>query len=134
MTTTTHTTDPGYTQREMEEMAAAAELDHGRFIDGTDEVLHRVGDDVDTLYPASEELEAAGVDIVALAQAAREGLDMRQFGLAIENELELDSFSSMLATDGVAGVNTNLALFNEHKAHCAEHPTVTDRVLALHGE
>ncbi len=136
MTTTHENTgnDTGYTAREIAEMAASADLDRARFIDGDDEVLHRVGDAVDTLFPDSDTLEAAGVDIVALNEARKNGLDMTAFGKAIGNGMELGFFSEMLERTGVEETNNALALFNDHAADVAETPDPIDRVLAIHGE
>lgn len=136
MTTTQENTgsDTGYTAREIAEMAASAELDRARFIDGDDEVLHRAGDDVDTLFPDSDILEAAGVDIVALNEARKNGLDMTAFGKAIRNGMELGFFSEMLERTGVEETNNALGLFNDHAADVAETPDQIDRVLAIHGE
>jgi len=64
--------DDGITS-EMREMAAGAYLDAHRFEDETDRILDRVGDDVDALYPDSDELQAQGVDTVALAEAMQAG-------------------------------------------------------------
>lgn len=133
MTTTHENTGngTGYTDREIAEMAAGRELDRARFLSGQDEVLHTAGDDVDTLYPDSDTLEAAGVDIVALNEARNNGLDMAAFGKAIDNGMKLEFFSEMLERNGVNETNNALALFNDH---AAATPDPIDRALAIHGE
>lgn len=135
--TTTHentgSNGTGFTDREIAEMAASRELDVARFSGSlTAEVLHALDGDQDPLYPDSDVLEAAGVDIVTLNEARKNGLDMAAFGKAIDNGMQLEFFSEMLERNGVSETNNALALFNDHAADVAATPDPIDRVLAVH--
>ena len=103
----------GWTLADALSAAAARSLDDNRFgePDFFAEILARHGDETRVpLYPASDELEAAGVDLVALNNAASNGLDMQVFGQALASGLALVEVNHLVNTyegDDLTGMLQN---------------------------
>ena len=102
---------------------AACMLDQNRFGEPSfvDDVLARHGDESRApLYPASDVLEAAGVDLAALNNAAANGLDMRVFGQAVNAGLDLADVNDLLDRYDGDGDNLTGMLANFVEASAAQ--------------
>ncbi len=125
-------------------MAASAKLDTMRFVDNIDRVLARIGDEVVALYPDSDELEAAGVDVVALAKVVGRKVSAKRLGRWVEAGLDINLAVSALGhglnsnsiqalvrmsadVDEANGVLANYVEAKEDEAHYA---SVEDRIFA----
>lgn len=100
--------------------AAAARLEELRFLDTDGEsdeqarILDRLGEgDIPGRFPPVTDLENAGCDLVALAEAADSGLDMDLFGQACEKGLPVAAFvqSVALGDDEIEDIHGMLHLF-----------------------
>ncbi len=125
-------------------MAASAKLDTMRFVDNTTRVLARIGDEVDALYPDSDELEACGVDIVALAKVlgrkvsakrlgrwVAAGVDINLAVSALNHGLNSNAVQALVRTSSDADeVNGVLANYVEAKEDEALYASVEDRIFA----
>ena len=127
-------------------LAAGAKLDSLRFVSDTDRILARIGDeeDVEAFYGDSDELEATGIDLVALARlmprklSAKRlgnwhnlGLDINAAVMAINHGLTATSISRLIVWLGnIDEVNGAIANFVDAKEDEAKFATVEDRILA----
>jgi hypothetical protein len=74
--------------------AAYHGLDRMRYLDLMDRTLAMHGDEVETLFPEVESLEASGANLVTLHYALTEGgLSPRAFGQALAAGIDLATFS-----------------------------------------
>ncbi len=120
----------GWTHAQALSAAAGRMLDQNRFGDNNPdaELLAFHGEDVGVaLYPSSDELEQAGVDLVALNNAFTNGLDSDVFGQAVNAGLSLADVNDLLDRYNADDLTGMLANFVEAEAEAAACPDANKR-------
>ncbi len=127
-------------------LAAYHALDDLRYLDQTDRVLARHGDDVDVLYPDPAQLADQGADLTVLYAAMQSGMSPAAFGAALAVGVDASMLSRALSLGLEAGAVQGLVLtygaelgghianYVESKEETAAYPDPVDRVLARLGE
>lgn len=127
-------------------LAAYHALDDLRYLDETDRVLARHGDDVDVLFPDPAELVDQGADLTVLYAAMQSGMSPAAFGSVLAVGVDVSVLSRALSFGLDAGAIKELVLtygselpglianYVESKEEAAAYPDPVDRVLARLGE
>lgn len=127
----------------MQDQVAYHALFNLRFVDETDRILARHGDDVDTHFPDPADLEELGADLVVLhaainggmapavlGRAINDGVDISLLSQALALGLEPDAVADLLDSYAADDLNGHLAKYVEAGQEAALYPDPVDRVLA----